>query len=136
MFRNFPGGPVVKNLLSNAGDIGSIPGWGTKIPRASGQLSLSAGTTVPILCNKRKPSAAMRPNKAKKKKKKLIHLAKGERWYKCFGALPRIPGLQEVAQQPANRVHMTVLPAPCAPGSGSTCWELWSPVYPHLPFPR
>ena len=22
------------------------------------------------------------------------------------------------------------------PGPGSTCWELWSPVYPHLPFPR
>ena len=28
--RNFPGGPVVKSSLSNAG--GSIPGQGTKIP--------------------------------------------------------------------------------------------------------
>ena len=27
------------NLPSNAGDEGSIPGWGTKIPHASGQLS-------------------------------------------------------------------------------------------------
>ena len=36
---DFPGGPVVKNPLSNAGDAGSIPGWGTKIPHAMGQLS-------------------------------------------------------------------------------------------------
>ena len=33
---NFPGGPVVKNLPSNARDVGSIPGWGTKIPHALG----------------------------------------------------------------------------------------------------
>ena len=38
-YRNFPGGPVVKNPPSNAGDVGSIPGQGTKIPHASGQLS-------------------------------------------------------------------------------------------------
>ena len=34
-FRNFPGGPVVKNLPYNAGDKGLIPGWGTKIPHAA-----------------------------------------------------------------------------------------------------
>ena len=33
------GGPVVKNLLSNVEDTGSIPSQGTKIPHASGQLS-------------------------------------------------------------------------------------------------
>ena len=27
-FLGFPGGSVVKNLPANAGDIGSIPGWG------------------------------------------------------------------------------------------------------------
>ena len=32
---DFPGGPLVKTSLSNAGDVGSIPGWGIKIPRAS-----------------------------------------------------------------------------------------------------
>ena len=37
---DFPGGPVVKNLPSNGGDKGSIPGWWTKVPHASGQLSL------------------------------------------------------------------------------------------------
>ena len=36
---DFPGGPVVTNLPSNEGDAGSIPGQGTKIPHAAGQLS-------------------------------------------------------------------------------------------------
>ena len=31
---HFPGGPVIKNLHSNAGDVGSIPAQETKIPRA------------------------------------------------------------------------------------------------------
>ena len=34
--RDFPGGPVVKNLPSNVGDAGSIPGRGTKISHATG----------------------------------------------------------------------------------------------------
>ena len=40
--RDFPGGPVVKNEPSNAGDGGLIPGRGTGIPHAAGQLSLRA----------------------------------------------------------------------------------------------
>ena len=40
--RDSPGGPVVKNLSANAGDAGLIPGEGTKIPQAAGQLSLCA----------------------------------------------------------------------------------------------
>ena len=46
--KDFPGGPVVKNLPSNAGDAGSIPGLGTKIPHMAGQLSL--GTKSIELC--------------------------------------------------------------------------------------
>ena len=46
--KDFPGGPVVKNLPSNAGDVGSIPGLGTKIPHMAGQLSL--GTKSIELC--------------------------------------------------------------------------------------
>ena len=38
--RDFAGGPVVKNPPSSAGDLGLIPGRGTKIPHAAGQLSL------------------------------------------------------------------------------------------------
>ena len=41
-WRDFPDGPVVKNPPCNAWDVGSIPGWGTKIPHATGQLSLRA----------------------------------------------------------------------------------------------
>ena len=33
--RDCPGCPVVKNSTSNAGDVGSIPSWGTKILRAA-----------------------------------------------------------------------------------------------------
>ena len=36
---DFPGGPVVKNLHASARDPGLIPGQGTKIPGAVGQLS-------------------------------------------------------------------------------------------------
>ena len=49
----FPDGPVVKNLPYNAGDVGSIPGWGTKIPHAAGQLSPRATTTELVHHNER-----------------------------------------------------------------------------------
>ena len=39
-FQDFPGIPVVKNLLANTGDTGSIPGLGTKISHAVRQLVL------------------------------------------------------------------------------------------------
>ena len=42
---DFPGGPVVKNPPSKAGDETSFPGWGNKIPCAAGQLSWRATTT-------------------------------------------------------------------------------------------
>ena len=47
--RDFPGGPVVKNPLYNARDVGSIPGQGTNIPPAMGQLSPLA-TTTEFMC--------------------------------------------------------------------------------------
>ena len=40
MEGDFPGCPVVKNLPCNAGDEGSIPGPGTKIPHDPEQLNL------------------------------------------------------------------------------------------------
>ena len=45
---DFLGGPVVKNLLGNAGsDEGSVPRVGIKVPRAAEQLSLSTATPEP-----------------------------------------------------------------------------------------
>ena len=38
-------GPLVQNPPSSAGDVGSTPGQGTKIPHAVGQLNLQAATT-------------------------------------------------------------------------------------------
>ena len=49
VIRNFPGGPVVKNLPSNAGDMGSIPGWEITNPHDAGQLRWCATYTEPEL---------------------------------------------------------------------------------------
>ena len=38
---------MVRNLPSNAGDVGSIPGQETNISHATGQLSLHVTTTEP-----------------------------------------------------------------------------------------
>ena len=43
--RDLPGVLVVKNPPANAGDTGSIPGLGTKIPHAVEQLSPHIATT-------------------------------------------------------------------------------------------
>ena len=42
---------MVKNLPYNAGDTGSIPGEGTKISHAAGQLSPRATTTELVHLN-------------------------------------------------------------------------------------
>ena len=47
---DFPGSPVVKNLLSNAGVLLSIPDQGTKIPCTTGQLSLGTAMRSPCWC--------------------------------------------------------------------------------------
>ena len=51
MRRDFPGGPVVKNPLCNARDVGSTRDWGTKIPRAMEQLSQHTTTRESVRCN-------------------------------------------------------------------------------------
>ena len=48
---DFPGDPVVKNSPSNAGDSVSLPGQGTKIPHALGQLCPCPTTKDPSCCN-------------------------------------------------------------------------------------
>ena len=48
IFRDFSGGPGVKNLPSNSGDVDSVPGWGTKIPLAKGQISPHSATIEPM----------------------------------------------------------------------------------------
>ena len=52
--------PVVKNLSSSAGDVGSIPGQGTKTPQAAGQLSPGTATGEPA--SQQRPSPAQKTN--------------------------------------------------------------------------
>ena len=64
--RDFPGGPVVKNPSCNAGDAGSIPGQGTKIPHATGLLSPRATTREKLMHrNERSCVPQLRLNAAK-----------------------------------------------------------------------
>ena len=46
--RKYLDGPVVGNLPSSAGDVGSIPGQGTKVPLAPNLCSIARG---PECCN-------------------------------------------------------------------------------------
>ena len=39
---------MVKNPLSSVGDVGSVPGWGTRILHAVGQPSLGILTMEPV----------------------------------------------------------------------------------------
>ena len=66
---DFPGGPVVKNLPSNAGDAGLIPGWGSKIPRAAGQLSPHATTRENAMNAMQSLSTATKTRHSQKKAK-------------------------------------------------------------------
>ena len=52
---------MVKNPPSNVGDVGSIPGRGTKIPHAAGQLSPSATTREPA-CHDEDPAQPKKKN--------------------------------------------------------------------------
>ena len=60
--RRFPGGLTGKNLPSSAGDAGSLPGQGTKIQHAVGQLSSHAATRE-ACTRQRTPSTAKKNGK-------------------------------------------------------------------------
>ena len=62
--RDLPGGLMVKNLPSSAGDMGSIPGWGTKILQSS-----HTSTREPTCCKTTEPmhSGARAPQLEKRK---------------------------------------------------------------------
>ena len=47
---DFSGGPVAENLPSNAGDMGLIPGQGTKISHGLGQIRLHTATGEKPMC--------------------------------------------------------------------------------------
>ena len=57
--RDIPGGPVVKNLPCNAGDVGLIPGRATRNPHAVGQLTPKATMKIPHFTTKTRCSQIM-----------------------------------------------------------------------------
>ena len=59
---------MVENPSCNAGDAGSIPGRGTKIPHAEGQLSPCAATTEPTCSRARAPRLERSPHAATREK--------------------------------------------------------------------
>ena len=63
--EDFPGGPVVKSLPCNIRHMSSIPGWGTKIPHATGQLNPHSATRDSVRCNRRSHVPQLRPDVAK-----------------------------------------------------------------------
>ena len=66
-YWDFPGGPVVKNLPSNAGNVCLIPGWGIKMPHAAGQLSPHTATTEPARSGAHVPQLERSPRSATKR---------------------------------------------------------------------
>lgn len=68
--QDFPDGPVVKNLPSSLGDVGSIAGGGTKIPKAAEGLSLS--TTLEFRCTETKDPAGRRQSQIHKQFLKIL----------------------------------------------------------------
>ena len=65
--RDLPGGPVVKALPSQVGDVGSIPGWGTKISGASWPKKAKCETVKQKLyCNKFNKDFNNGPHEGKK----------------------------------------------------------------------
>ena len=62
---DFPSGPVVKILPSDAGYTSWIPGQATKISHASGQLNLCSATTELTHCIAKVWMRQRRPNAAK-----------------------------------------------------------------------
>ena len=65
---DFPGGPVVKTLPSNAGGVGSIPGQGAKIPHVSWSKNQSIKNRSNIVTNSIKTLKMVHIKKKKKKK--------------------------------------------------------------------
>ena len=72
----FPGGPVVGGSPSTAGDASSIPGLGTKVPLAMGQVSLCTTMKVSVCLNKTQYS--------QKSKKYLSAHINGRGLLKCW----------------------------------------------------
>ena len=85
MGGNFPGSPVVKTLLSNVGDINSIPDQGYKIPHALGPKNQNAKKSN-IVTNSIKTLKMVHINK--KNLKKINKLPVGDYLFSMLSYFP------------------------------------------------
>ena len=105
-YRDTSGGPVVKNLPSSAGDVSSIPGQGTRIICAAGQLRPRVTTIEPThssvhapqqekrVCHKQRspcvlrleclPAATRNPAAATKTRSSQTNLAKDKNYQPSY----------------------------------------------------
>ena len=60
---------MVKNVLCNVGDVGSVPGRGAKSPHAAEQQSLHLATAQPLHHNQRARALQQRRSTTKNKDK-------------------------------------------------------------------
>ena len=86
-FWDFPGGPVVKTLSSNAGSAGSIPGRGAKIPHASRPKNQNLKQKQ--YCNKFNKDFKNGPHQEKKKKSTFFSSTPDLQNQNMSGAGPR-----------------------------------------------
>ena len=110
---NFPGGPVIKNLPSNARDAGSIPGQGTKIPHASEQPSAAT------------PEAACSG----------VCMPQLERSLHATAKTPRAPTKTGHSPQksPTRRCHLSPVRVAIIKNNANKCYQLsgfWSNIHP------
>ena len=69
---DFPGGPVVENPPSNAGDVGLTPGPGAQTTQPAEQQSLWTTTTKPIHAGAATPQTEGRPPATQQKKLRVL----------------------------------------------------------------
>ena len=102
---------MVKNPPSNAGDLGSTPGGGTPILRASGQLNPCTEITEPahhrgkklVPCNERSSMLQLRPHASKNKKSANIFFKTNKNNERNYAALAlRRPTVHQSLKQRAG----------------------------------
>ena len=109
-------GPVVKNPPCNSGDVGSIPGWGTKIPHPTEQLSPHAATIMPVGSKTHHKDPAQR----KKKKgeeitvSKLLKIKPNEDWPLILNMTVLTLAITDSKRCFYHRVHLHVCESLCA----------------------
>lgn len=111
--QDFPGGPVVKNLPSNAEDAGSIPGRGTKSLHDMVQLRPSAATKNCARCSEDPARPKIKSNQSKKKKTDPASLTPHPGWESPLqpvwpegGSRGACPGFQVRQKKDARHIRV------------------------------